>query len=578
MTMKKSEFTLEHALYALALVLALGARFLNLGLLPLSDYEASWALQAMHVAQGLKPALDPNPAYIHLTAVLFFIFSATEFLARFWPALAGSILVLVPFHFRDRLGRLPALILAFGLALDPGLTALSREAGSSMLAIAFLFLTWAAWEKQRQAQAGIFAALALLSGPSVWFGLLGLGLGLGLGSFLARLQETQDKGSPREASSSSRTVFSWEALRLPVFWGLGTLLVAGTLLLLSPKGIPAFVESFLTFFRGWTSLSNASILYLVLSLPIYELFPLAFGIAALVRSFIVRDLFSGRLGMWAIVALLLASIYPQKQVADLAWVIIPLWILAAREIGRHFDFEGVNIWVLALTFVVVAAPLVTAWLNLTIGNTMDLSTPDARNRLLFSALPLLAAVIIWLLIWLTWDAHAARLGGTWASVTLLTAYTVGVMTAAGGLRQPLTADFWQIAPRTAGADLVQKTVSQISDWNKGAVDALPVTVVNVHSPALLWALRSWNVRELDSLSASDSPELVFTPASTELTLSQGYRGEGFNWSETINWRGATSAQWFNWILYHQMPVTREDIVLWVRGDLIIENQNQTTTP
>src|SRR5512136_48260 len=139
--MKNFQPTFEHALYALALAVAVGLRFLHLGALPLSDIEADWALQALRITQGLKPAISPNPAYVHLTAVLFYVFGATNFLARFWPALAGCVLVLAPWQLRRRFGRIPALLLAFGLAIDPGLVAISHQAGGPMLAIVFLALT-----------------------------------------------------------------------------------------------------------------------------------------------------------------------------------------------------------------------------------------------------------------------------------------------------------------------------------------------------------------------------------------------------------------------------------------------------
>src|SRR5512140_3815728 len=98
--MNNRSLTLEHALFALALAFAVGLRFLHLGALPLSNFEADWALQALRVTQGLRPAIGPNPAYVHLTAILFFIFGSTNFLARFWPALLGSALVLAPWLLR----------------------------------------------------------------------------------------------------------------------------------------------------------------------------------------------------------------------------------------------------------------------------------------------------------------------------------------------------------------------------------------------------------------------------------------------------------------------------------------------
>ena len=183
--MTNRRLTLEHALYALAFALALTVRFLHLGALPLSDFEADWAFQALQVARGAHPAIPalaagasvgPNPAYVLLTSILFFIFGASNFLARFWPALAGGILVLTPFFFRDRLGRVPALILAFALTFEPGLLALSRTAGSSILAVSFLALAWAMGREGRYPLAGVFGGLALLSGPAIWMGLLALAL------------------------------------------------------------------------------------------------------------------------------------------------------------------------------------------------------------------------------------------------------------------------------------------------------------------------------------------------------------------------------------------------------------------
>ena len=115
---------IETSLFILALLLALGVRFYNLGAAPLTDAESEWALQALQVANPDKVngtlEIGPQPAYVLLTSVMFDLFGASNFLARFWPALAGSLLALVPFYLRTNkvrrpLGRYAALILAFGL-------------------------------------------------------------------------------------------------------------------------------------------------------------------------------------------------------------------------------------------------------------------------------------------------------------------------------------------------------------------------------------------------------------------------------------------------------------------------------
>ena len=495
--MKKFHPTLEHALYALALAIAIGLRFLHLGALPLSDYEADWALQALRIVQGLKPAIGPNPAYVHLTAVLFYIFGATNFLARFWPALAGCALVLTPWFLRGRFGRIPALVLAFGLAIDPGLVAMSHLAGGPMLAITFVVLTGLMWMNGRRALAGLFAGLALLSGPSVWFGLLGLALAWAFVSAFGKKvpAQAEKKAAGREAGAGPAR-FRPDDLRVALLWGLGTLLVVGSLLVLSPKGLSAFAMSFAAFLRGWWTLSGVPLWQPLLALPAYEILPLALGIAGAVRGILKRDADSVRLGLWALAALVLALIYPGKQTGDLAWALLPLWALAALELSHHFDFAGRNLWEVAGTVTLVVAFLIFGWLNLASVTNMDLSTNLAHTRLGLLAAVLFLIVLSLLLVGTGWSAAVARLGGVWGGLVAVTLFTIAMATGAAGLRQPLTAELWQPEPRAGRVDLILKVANQISDLNRGYADQLPLTVLNVNSPALRWLFRDWQVQEV----------------------------------------------------------------------------------
>ena len=264
--MIKFQPTFEHALYALALAVAVGLRFLHLGALPLSDYEADWALQALRITQGLKPAIGPNPAYVHLTALLFYIFGATNFLARFWPALAGSVMILATWSLRARIGRIAALVLAFGLAIDPGLVAMSHLAGGPMLALAFLALAVLMWMNGRRAAAGLLGGLALLSGPSVWFGMTGAALAWALASgFRNKTPVPTEENDFHEEALSKSSRPRPEELRGVLFWGLGTLIIAGSLFFLSPKGLPAVIASLGTFLRGWWILSDVRLWQILFS-------------------------------------------------------------------------------------------------------------------------------------------------------------------------------------------------------------------------------------------------------------------------------------------------------------------------
>jgi hypothetical protein len=595
--MKNFRPTLEHAVYAIALAIAAGLRFLHLGALPLSNFEAGWALQALQVTQGLHPAIGPNPAYVHLTAVLFYIFGATNFLARFWPALAGCAVILGAWFLRGRIGRIPALVLAFGLAIDPGLVAMSHLAGGPMLAITCLVLTGLLWLEGHRSLAGLFAGLALLSGPSVWFGLLGLALAWAFTTVFrkntpAQAEETPSEEKPEdkivekvggeetdaaqaERSSVQSRSIRWEDHRGTLAWGLGTLLVVGTLFILSPTGLSAFVLSFVEFLRGWWTLSDVQLWQPLLALPAYEILPLGFGIAGVVRGILKRDRDSLLLGLWALVALVLALIYPGKQTGDLTWALLPLWVLAAMELGHHFDFEGRNLWELAGVVTLVDSLLVFGWLNLAGVTTMVLETDQAHMRLyLLIAVVLLVGMSL-VLVRLGWSAAVARLGGVWSAVLVLTAFTFAMSTGAAGVREPLTVELWQPEPRTGRVDVLLKVANQISDLNTGYAGQLPLTILGVDSPALHWLFRDWQVQDVDALAPDATPQMVISSIN-KLTLAANYRGEPLLLSEVADWGHATTSDWLKWIVYRQMPMLREDIILWVRSDLMLDSQGLPT--
>ena len=313
----------ESVLYVIAFMLAIALRFIQLGALPLSDTEAEWALQAFHIAQGMRPLLGPQPIYILPTSALFFLFETSNFLARFIPALTGSLLILVPYLFRGRLNPVPSLFLSFFLALDPGLVSLSRQAGSLMPALTFLLLTWAFWWNERPRAAGVFGGLALLSGPAVWAGLLGLGLA----RVLRRTMETPPPSVKGEEIESSAEVeadegakkFGNEDLKVALMFGSATILLGGTMFLLSPNGLSAWLSALPVYLSGWAQPSGVPAGRLLFAMLAYQPLALIFGLVAVVRGWWQRRKRYIRLSLWLLPALLVVTFYPARQVGDVAW-------------------------------------------------------------------------------------------------------------------------------------------------------------------------------------------------------------------------------------------------------------------
>ncbi len=107
-------------------------------------------------------------------------------------------------------------------------------------------------------------------------------------------QVEKKAASPETVASPAR--FRLEELRVALFWAIGTLVIAGSLFFLSPKGLPAFVASLGLFLRGWCTLSDVQLWRPLLALPAYEILPLVFGVAGAVRGILKRDTVTLRLG------------------------------------------------------------------------------------------------------------------------------------------------------------------------------------------------------------------------------------------------------------------------------------------
>ena len=568
--------------YVLAFLLALGLRFIGLGAVPLTDKEATLALQALAIAQGQNPLLGGQPGYILLTSIPFYLFESSNFLARAIPALAGSLLVFVPYFFFDRkpLSLSPSdgedsfpmrgkigtgVLTAFLLAIAPGLVAVSRQAGGTMLMVTFGLLARAMWQEKRPKLAGIFAGIALLGGPSVWLGLLIAGLTWALAQNLLPEEETEitetNQNQERSRADNLKTAAIYEG---------GTLLLIGTLFFQSPNGLSALFASLVDFFQGWRFASGVPSARIIGGLGTYYPFALLFGIIASVRGILRRDRMSLELSLWALVALLLVIFYPARQVSDLIWVGLPLWVLSARELGRYlylptFD-RNETFGVFALTILLLSF----AWLNIS-----GTASAVAINAPLNSRLALIAGSLILLvlslgLIAVGWSLETATLGGVWGTALMLGLYTLSAAWGSSGLRTPKGFEMWDNAPRVTQPGLLVDEIDSALNISQQIATTPKIAVYQINSPTLFWALRNHDVDAVNALNTDADYEIVITPHDEQNELESTYRGQDVTWREVPSWVVASKA---TWLVLREAPLQREEIILWVRNDLFFDSQN-----
>ncbi|HEX9839955.1 MAG TPA: hypothetical protein VGA72_11435 [Anaerolineales bacterium] len=593
----------EGWLYWLAFLLALGFRLIQLGASPLTDSEATLALQALHIARGTNPLLGPQPGYILFTSIFFAIIESTNFMARFVPAIVGSTLVFVPYFFREKIKPRPALILAFLFAFDPGLVALSRQAGGTILAVTFLLFAWVMWINRRAVPAGIFAGLALLSGPSLWAGLLALGLtwvfsqGTEAKStidneefdILAPEANQMADPSPVHNPHFLNSQFSNIEFRPVIIAFIVTLLLGGTLFFLSPNGLSAWLLSLPAYLRGWTSPSAMTAGRTLLALLAYEPLGIFLAILSIIRGYRTKSPITIRLRLWLGVALLLAVFY--RQTSELVWVIIPLLTLAALELARSlniFSEERVEVGLVSGALLLL---LVYIWLDVAKIAIDPYSQFGATTALLFGKQVQLQAAPYWVLagaaliiilcisfVAVGWSSRTAWLATIWSFTVFLGAYSLATAWGASGLRTPNGVELWTPDPRPLHADLLLASVNDVSEFSLGHAQSQSVTIMGIDSPALEWTLRNHQVEVVSILDPQIAPPLVITPLMEDLGLPSAYRGQDFTWRQFVLWEGIRGPDWLRWLVYRQLPRENETIILWVRDDLFPDARETTTTP
>ncbi len=574
--MKANNHISEHYLYWLAFAIALVLRFFQLGAAPLADAEANWALQALGLANSGVTTIGAQPAYVLLTSILFSLFGKTNFIARFLPALLGSLVVWLPFYFRRWMGdsswlHRAGLVLAFGLAIDPGLVSLSRQAGSSIPALVFTLLALAAVYNRHMVWTGIFTALALLSGPSFLQGLLILAISWGLFRLAVGKMEGapqgMDEAEPGEASIQPPAVRK----AIPAF--ILTILVAGTLLLRVPQGLGGLADTLPAYLKLWITPSGVPVLRLPGSLLVYELLVVIFFLIDLARIWFGKNEAHGihtvmlGLSVWAVVALVLPLVYAGRQVGDMSWALVLLWALAALEIGRLLEpadektTRVVAACLCALLFILA----VVGWMNL-----LSISHDPSRLALYLAIIvgAFLLGLIGSLLVAAGWSAAAARLGVITALCLVfglqLTSNTIGM----AFVRQNGALELWSPDSTTDQAGLVMATLADLSVWNTGLRDQLEIVALDA-SPSLKWALRNFpNARFESALASTEAPAVVITQkGAEEPVLAQKYRGQDFVWSLSAGWQGAFPPDFINWLAFRAAPLSQAQVILWARADI-----------
>ena len=327
---------------------------------------------------------------------------------------------------------------------------------------------------------------------------------------------------------------------------------------------------------SWATPSNVPEGRLLFSLLVYQPLVLLLALVSIIRGWRKGNRIIVPISIWMLVSLLLAVFTPSRQVADLAWTLIPLCALASLELVHSMDiFPDERIEIIGVVLL-TAFIWAFSWLDLSKINWVQVASQEYFMRfwLLLGAFLLLVFSIM--LIASGWSMRTARIGGVWGSILVLGIFGFAGALGSAGLRGINYPELWWSPNIPAQADLLQKSVDDLSNWKLGDNDAAPVVIAGVNSPALEWALREHQVIVAESLDISSSPYMVITPLQDNPTLASSYRGQDFAWRQTPLWNESLPQSWVRWVTLRQIPQSGETIILWVRDDMFIDSASNTT--
>lgn len=546
----------------IAILLAAAIRFMNLGSTNLNDHEATLALQSLSSAKGQDGMIGGQPGYIGLTSLLFMVFEGSDFFARFWPALFGVTLVIVPGLFRKQLGDLASLLLAYIIVFEPGLVALSRSADGTMITITSLFLAMGFLVNRKVIPAGLFFGLACIGSENFW----PLAFAIGLSWLLVYLIDN-DKKKSIGLGSLKLDKSRWLVF---VIAALISILLVSSQYLIHPNGISGIGSGITDYFAKWQTKSEMGQGQFLLILLVTQFPVLLLGIWGLVNGLKEKSSWSRLLGLWWVIGLLLSVIAPFQETILIAMVNLPLYILTALQVARLF--EGLSVH---SKFVLIAETVVTISLFLfSILNFLNMinfppgDTITMRNRILGTFLPLALWIAFTVLLAWGWDSVSSKSGVVIGLGLMMGVLLVGSGWKAAGFGSYPQNELLTNTGYIVGQKDLLQTIEDVSLWNTGQKNSIDVQLVGINSPSATWAFRNFeNTSFSEAFPVSDSPSIVISGVDAVIQTQSLYRGQMVLWSLQPDLTQTHWQDWVKWFFNRQIPQKKTNILLWVRNDL-----------
>ncbi|NPV40174.1 MAG: hypothetical protein HPY72_02365 [Anaerolineae bacterium] len=547
---------IKHLFAGFFFLAALIFRLMTAHQLEITKPEAQILLQITQGNAGLNG--QASILYQVLTIPLMRFFGNSNLVVRFWPLLAGSLLILLPLLFEDILGKRGAVILCFLIALDPFVNVNSIILSGNTITLCLLVLTADCLRKQRYLTGTISLIGLLLSGASlIYAGLLMI--------FLTIYGVLHTKRNPLKNTGA----VLWDYLRqhLSLLGLIFVIIAVSTFLLQIP--LSDFAGNFLYVLQRWGQPYNLGDTPPLYPIALLSYFPMGIILLIIQRSH-NKNAPSTQLNLWILVSLIMIALNPGHQMIDLVWVSLPVCLLGALKLDEIItdqeagsNRQGIYVTIFASLLVSLAITVVMVIYQFNWGLSVISGLLSTITLLIFITM---AFIFLAYSESVSLAASTARL----SALIVFLVIQVGFSWRALGLNgNPSAEILW--GGYYQGADVVRQIIENADlDTVKTHLDH-QVAFLAESNDAVKWGVsRTYPIKEQPLSLGEASHAVVITTTNDELTgrTFESYLGQQFIADSYPMWtwqplKSLLDSDYWSWLIFRQARMCDGYQTIWV---------------
>ena len=545
----------KHALLLIiALILGIFVRVILIDQAKFTENELILSHNALLAARGIAQETSTAPAYTGVTALLFHLFGPGNFIARLWPAIFGASMIIIPWFWKDLMGKKASLILSFLLAMNPVFVTFSRAINPGVFAVGGILWVLTLIKLKRPYLSAVFLGIAFLSGAAFWNILLILGIAY----LLARLFLEENALEALKTYFDLKTLLRFDLVL--VF--LVTVFLFSTSFLLEPQGFGEAGSSFVGFFQQFTQGLEKPFYHPIYLLLAHNLLIIVLYFLQLIKRVVALDEKQvGFFGLLTIISLIYAMLVSRSSFEMLMLPVLFLLIVSADALAEiRLAKEDINF--LNLTISVFALALLGfIAMNLRRLAVLNFGTPQFTSI----ALIILAGLILLASSW--WLAKFALPDKNIGKVMLISLlFLLAVLNLSSlyrgiGVDQPYRANEFLGKSVYMPNDTFSEVFEEFNLTGKNLAQLGSYQLVDL--PEHL----GWYFHELSIFSPQSGATMVLSRSSDMPGTDVDYRGMNIVLERSVDWKAGGISGYIKGLFGTNLNYFDQKAVLWIKTSL-----------